>query len=74
MGPCASLPPAPPVAWAMSASTTGAPARIQTKQVVILGDLQPSLVWMAQRAVLTGSMPDLTVLEFALTDVSTVWR
>jgi hypothetical protein len=42
--------------------------------VVILGDLQPDTVWMAKQAVLTGSMPDLTVLESALVPVRTVWR
>lgn len=44
------------------------------QQVVILGDLQPGAVWMAQRAVLSGNMPDLIVLESALTPVRTVWR
>jgi hypothetical protein len=44
------------------------------QSVVILDDLQPGAVWMAQRAVLSGSMPNLTVLESALTAVRTVWR
>lgn len=42
--------------------------------VVILGDLQTGVVWMAQWAVLSGAMPNLTVLESALTPVRTVWR
>jgi putative hemolysin len=44
------------------------------QDVVILGDLHPGAVWMAHRAVLTGSMPDLTVLESAEVPVRTVWR
>jgi dipeptidase D len=44
------------------------------QSVVILGDLQPGEVWMAQRAVLSGNMPDLTVLESDMVDVHTVWR
>jgi hypothetical protein len=44
------------------------------QSVVILGDLQPGEVWMAQRVVLSGSMPNLTVRESALSPVRTVWR
>lgn len=44
------------------------------QSVVILGDLQPGMVWMAQRAVLTGRMPDLTILESTLTPAGAVWR
>jgi putative hemolysin/phosphoserine phosphatase len=42
--------------------------------VVILGDLLPGDVWMAKRAVLTGGMPDLTVLESEETPIRTVWQ
>ncbi len=42
--------------------------------VVILGDLQPGAVWLASRAVLSGQMPNLTVLESALTPARIVWR
>jgi dipeptidase D len=50
------------------------PSPDPSQDVVILGDLQPDAVWMAHRAVLTGSMPDLTVLESAEVPVRTVWR
>lgn len=50
------------------------PSQDPDQSVVILGDLQPGTVWMAKRVVLTGSMPDLTVLESAMTPVRTVWR
>ncbi len=46
----------------------------QNQQVVIVGDLQPGAIWMARRAVLTGSMPDLNVQEPAMVPVRTVWR
>jgi hypothetical protein len=42
--------------------------------VVILGDLLEGALWMAHRAVLTGSMPDLTVLESAEVPIRTIWR
>jgi putative hemolysin len=42
--------------------------------VVILGDLQPGVVWMAKRAVVTGGMPNLTILESAMVPVRTLWR
>lgn len=42
--------------------------------VVIAGDLQPGAVWLAHRLVVSGSMPDLTVLESAMMPVRTVWR
>jgi len=42
--------------------------------VMILGDLQPGVVWMTKRAVVTGGMPDLTVLESAMAPVRTLWR
>ncbi|MEZ4768045.1 MAG: DPP IV N-terminal domain-containing protein [Caldilineales bacterium] len=44
------------------------------QRVVILGDLQPGAVWTAQRAVLSGSMPDLVVAESVLMPARTVWR
>jgi len=50
------------------------PSSDPTQSVVILGDLQPGTVWMASWAVLTGSMPDLTVLESAEMPIRTVWR
>jgi dipeptidase D len=45
-----------------------------SQSAVILGDLQPGVVWMAKRAVLSGSMPDLTVLESAMAPVRTIWK
>jgi uncharacterized protein len=42
--------------------------------VVILGDLLEGSLWMAHQAVLTGDMPDLTVLESAEVPLRTVWR
>jgi hypothetical protein len=42
--------------------------------VVILGDLQPGVVWMAKQAVVTGGMPNLTILESATVPVRTLWR
>jgi putative hemolysin len=50
------------------------PSPDPNQSVVILGDLQPGAVWMAKRAVLTGDMPDLTVLESAEVPIRTVWR
>jgi len=50
------------------------PSSDPTQSVVILGDLQPGTVWIASWAVLTGSMPDLTVLESAEMPIRTVWR
>ncbi|HSN78325.1 MAG TPA: beta-Ala-His dipeptidase, partial [Anaerolineae bacterium] len=44
------------------------------QRVAILGDLQPDAVWMAWWAVLAGGMPDLSVVESAMTPVRTVWR
>ena len=42
--------------------------------VVILGDLQPGEVYMAHRAVLTGNMPDLAILESAQVPIRKLWR
>jgi uncharacterized protein len=42
--------------------------------VVILGDLRPGAVWLAKRAVVTGGMPNLTILESAMVPVRTLWR
>ena len=50
------------------------PSPDPTQSVVILSDLQPGTVWMASWAVLTGSMPDLTVLESTEMPIRTVWR
>lgn len=50
------------------------PGPDSSQYVVILGDLQPGAVWMAKRAVLTGGMPDVTVLESAEVPIRTVWR
>ena len=44
------------------------------QQVVNLGEPQPGMVWTAHWAVLTGRMPDSTVLETAMVPVRTVWR
>jgi hypothetical protein len=41
---------------------------------VILGDLEPGAIWMAQYAVLTGDMPDLTVVESVQAPVRIAWR
>ena len=50
------------------------PSPDPSQTVVLLGDLQPGAVWMARRAVLTGSMPNLTVLESVEVPIRTVWR
>ena len=50
------------------------PSTDPSEQVVILGDLQPGVVTMAHRAVLTGSMPDLTVLESKEVPIRTIWK
>lgn len=50
------------------------PSPDPSQYVVILGELQPGAVWMAQRAVVAGGPPEPTVLESALTPVRTVWR
>jgi putative hemolysin len=50
------------------------PSPDPSQSVVILGDLRPGAVWMAKRAVVTGSMPDLRVLESAEVPIRTVWR
>jgi hypothetical protein len=50
------------------------PSPDPNQSVVILGDLQPDGVWMAKQAVLTGNMPNLTVLESAEVRIRTVWR
>jgi hypothetical protein len=42
--------------------------------VVILGDLQPDEVWMANWAVLTGGPPAPTVEESTLAPIRTVWK
>ena len=42
--------------------------------VVILGNLLEGSVWLARRAVLTGDMPNLIVLESAEVPIRTVWR
>ena len=44
------------------------------QQVVILGDLQPGPLWMASYAVLTGEVPDLTVVEFVMAPIRTIWK
>ncbi len=44
------------------------------QQVVILGDLKPGVVWMAHRAVVSGGMPNPTVVESAMTPVRTIWK
>jgi hypothetical protein len=44
------------------------------QSVVILGDLRPDTVWTAKRAVVTGDMPNLTVLESAETPIRILWR
>lgn len=50
------------------------PSPDPSQQVVILGDLEEGTVWMAHWAVLTGGMPDLTVVEDAMVPLRTVWR
>jgi dipeptidyl-peptidase-4 len=50
------------------------PSPDPSQSVVILGDLQPDAVWLAKRAVVTGSMPNLTVLESAEVPIRTAWR
>jgi dipeptidyl-peptidase 4 len=50
------------------------PSPDPSQSVVILGDLQPAAVWRAKRAVLTGSMPDLRVVESAEVPIRTLWR
>jgi hypothetical protein len=46
----------------------------QGQSNVILGDLQPGTIWMAHFAVLTGTMPDLTVVETIQAPIRIVWR
>lgn len=43
-------------------------------EVVVLGDLQPGVVWMAHRAVISGDMSNPKVHESALAPLRTVWR
>ncbi len=50
------------------------PSPTPGESVVILGDLQPGQVWTAHRAVITGNMPDLQVLESSMEPIATVWR
>jgi hypothetical protein len=50
------------------------PSPTPGQYVVILGDLQPGTIWLAKRAVVTGSMPNLTILESTMTPVRTIWR
>ena len=44
------------------------------QQVVILGDLQPGMVWMAHRAAVSGGMPNLTVNEDSVVPIRTIWK
>ncbi len=50
------------------------PSSDPAQSVVILGDPVPGTVWTAHWAVLTGSMPDLTVVESADVPLVTVWQ
>ena len=50
------------------------PSSNPDQQVVILGDLQPGPVWMASYAVLTGEMPDLTVVDTVMVPIRTIWK
>ncbi len=50
------------------------PSSDPKQQVALVGDLQPGKVWMAKRAVTTGNMPDLKVVESAEAPLRTVWQ
>ncbi len=50
------------------------PSPDPSQQVVILGDLQPGVVWMAHRAVVSGGMPNLVIVESAMAPVRTIWK
>ncbi len=41
---------------------------------MILGDLQPGPLWMASYAVLTGEVPDLTVVESVMVPIRMIWK